>query len=228
MSAWPVTRGGARGGRRAPQPQGAAAAAGPRRPLGRHEVRPRRRAQRARARLGARDLARASPSARSPRDCWRCSASRVFGRVLAVGDVGGGAGRRRRGGLRPRARERDRLLGSRGREAHARGHRRRGGRPRHARRHHRDPRLRLPARARLAHRAAAAPRRAPGRRGRRHPGHEGRRDRRRVRQRRACPARPCTTSCSTTTRAATGARATAPAASRAACRTASRSSCAWR
>ena len=55
MSAWPVDRGGARRGRRAAQPQGAAAAAGPRRPLGRHEVRPRRRAQRARARLGAGD-----------------------------------------------------------------------------------------------------------------------------------------------------------------------------
>ena len=222
-------RGGARRGRRAPQPQGAAAAARPRRPLGRHEVRPRRRAQRARARLGARDLRARRRRARSRRGCSSCSASACS----AACSRSATSRRRPTPATRTafdRARdERDRLLGSRDVETRmlaaidaARG------RSRHARRHHRDPRLRLPARARLAHRAAPAPRRAPRRRRGRHPGHEGRRDRRCVRQR--APA-----GLGGARRAALRRRArllardaTAPAASRAACRTASRSSCASR
>ena len=81
----------------------------------------------------------------------------VFGRVLAVGRRRGRAGRRRRGGLRARPLERDRVLGPRGGEAHARRDRHGGGRSRHARRDHRDPRLRLPARA-----SARTPSRACG------------------------------------------------------------------
>ena len=80
-------RGGARRGRRAPQPQGAAAAAGPCRPLGRHEVRAWTTCATCSSAPRRARPPRASPSARSRRACSALLGIGVFGRVLAVGDV---------------------------------------------------------------------------------------------------------------------------------------------
>ena len=179
------------------------------------------RARRARPR-------RASPSARSRRACWRCSASACFGRVLAVGDVERGAGRRRRAAF-ARARSSEigcsdpaaekRMLAAIDTAAADRDTlggiieiRAFGCPPGLG--SHTEPRLRLDAR--LA--AAAVSIQAM----------KGVEIGDAFAERAPAAARRCTTSCSTTTHAATGARPTARAASRAACRTASPWSCAWR
>ena len=183
---------------------------------GRPEVRPHRRAQRARARERARDgraggLRRAGQGvpARARRDglLARDADRRVRGARARRPGAGRLRGRRRVAGALPRRRRERRRWSPRSTRAEGQ---------RVARRGVRGARVRARARARLARVLGGAPRRAAGAGDHVDPGDEGRGDRRRLRRSPGTPARRPTTRSSGPRSAATTARPTARAGSRAA------------